>query len=41
VLDNAAENVSDVTQPGQANAMAAQAMNDAGNAQTAPPPRLQ
>ena len=41
VLDNAADNVSDVTEPDAANAMANQALNDAGNAQTATPPQPQ
>jgi hypothetical protein len=41
VLDNAADNVSDVNEPDAANAMANQALNDAGNAQSATPPRVQ
>jgi hypothetical protein len=41
VLDDAAENVSDVTEPAAANAMANQALNDAANAQAAAPPQPQ
>src|SRR4051812_4866737 len=39
VPENAADSVIEVSEPDQANAMADQALNDAGNAQTAPPPQ--
>jgi hypothetical protein len=41
VLDNAAENVSDVNSAAAANAMSDQALSDAGNAQTTTQPQPQ
>jgi predicted NBD/HSP70 family sugar kinase len=41
VLDKAADNISDVRTPAMANAMANDAMQAAGNAQTATPPQPQ